>query len=235
MPHRLMRGLLCALATGVVCLPAFAESGERGGTSAAPKISGVALAPRDTSVPRPVVVYLHGICGTASNGCQSFVESTRDYGWLVCPNANGKCPNGGFTWSGSVQEKQRVIERAIEEVAESRPVDRSFPLVLIGFSQGGYVGRDLMLAYPGRYRAALFVGADVKTDAAFVKTSRATKIGFAAGHFDMTARAMKKSAETLAATGFSAQFLSLGEVAHTYVPESPDIGLTALMDWILTD
>jgi len=220
----------------LVCVPAVAESQRENAQSAMETFhSGVAIAPRMALHPKPVVVYLHGICGAAKNGCLSFAESTRDYGWLVCPNANARCDNGGFAWSGTAQEKQRVIDRAIDEVAERYPVDRSFPPVLIGFSQGGYVARELIAAYPAKYRAALFIGADVKVDPSFTRTTRLTRFAFAAGKYDMTARPMRTTAESLAKVGVSAQFLSLGDVGHTYVPETPDIGLTALIDWILTD
>lgn len=236
MARGIARRALCALAMGMVCARAEAESQAENARSPMETFhSGVAIAPRDILHPKPVVVYLHGICGAAKNGCLSFAESTRDYGWLVCPNANVHCDSGGFAWSGTAQEKQRVIDRAIDEVAERYAVDRSFPPVLIGFSQGGYAARELIAAYPTKYRAALFIGADVKVDPTFTRNTRLTRFAFAAGKYDMTARAMRATAESLSKQGISAQFLSLGDVGHTYVPERPDIGLTALIDWILTD
>lgn len=184
--------------------------------------------------PKPLTLYLHGICGDPSNGCAAFAESVTDASWLLCPSAPTACPGGGGTWSAPtetlVDALHRAEVRALEKAPES--IDATRPRVLIGFSQGGYRVVDLLRAEPGRYRSALVIGADVKFSKRSLEKAGVRRVALGAGRYDMTFRAMRKTAEALAHEGFPVRFVDLGRVGHTYVPEPGSESLYEALAWL---
>ena len=132
------------------------------------------------------MVYLHGRCGDATNGCPHFEPGVAGFGWLVCPPATQRCADGGVSWSGSTAQKRAVVDAAIGAVAASFPglVDVAAPSVVIGFSQGAYVAVDMVRERPGRYMGMLLIGAEITATAEALSAAGVKRVVLAAGVYD---------------------------------------------------
>jgi pimeloyl-ACP methyl ester carboxylesterase len=192
-----------------------------------------AYAPRDASEPRPAVVYLHGRCGVTTNGCPYFRAGAQPFGWLVCPQANAKCPGAGASWGGSIDERRAIVDGAIAGVDEAFPgkLDTSTPGVLVGFSQGAWLAIDLARKEPGRWSGLLLIGADVDPRPADLRAAGVRRVVLAAGRYDGAYGAMVEETKRLIAAGIDARFVGLGLVGHTYAAEDPD-AMTSSLAWL---
>jgi pimeloyl-ACP methyl ester carboxylesterase len=200
--------------------PELLEGGEQPIYGAAPS----------TTEPRATFVYLHGMCGVTTNGCGHFRGAP---GWLVCPQANDPCENGGASWRGSTKEKIALVDRAIHAARVRWPESRTAPVVLVGFSQGAYVAMDVARAEPRRFDGLLLMGAFVRSSAAELREAGVRKVAMACGAFDMTFPVMRETTQRLVAQRYPARFESLGRVGHTYVAEAAGDGtLTSLLAWL---
>jgi predicted esterase len=180
----------------------------------------------------PVAVYLHGMCDRAENGCPLFAEGTRQFGFLACPQANARCQGGGSSWGGDLATRERTIDAAVAGIAAANGnADGDAPTVLLGFSQGAYLAPKVALDRPGKYKAMLLIGADVDLDPASLRRAGVERVALAAGMYDGTFHAMKRTADALEKAGYPARFVSLGKVGHTYLGESPDT-LKDTVKWV---
>lgn len=193
-----------------------------------------AYRPTATDAPKPLTIYLHGICGRPENGCPFFKDGVTDASWLVCPSAPTPCPEGGASWSSSTSRVVETILRAEEDAVANAPsaIDTERPRVLIGFSQGGYRVPDLLRAQPGRYRSVLVLAADAKLTKAALDQAGVRKLALGAGRYDQTFRPLRARAEALAREGFLVRFVDLGKVGHTYVPEEGTDAMRETLAWL---
>ncbi len=197
-------------------------------------VTGYVIRPQDLSAPRPVTVYLHGVCGNPANGCPRFRDGVWERSWLLCPSAPGRCESGGASWDGTDASGAltvRRITRAAEMLAPGS-VDREVPGVLIGFSQGSYVARGLLRREPGRWRAVAFVAGFIQVTRAELEAAGVRRAVFAAGRRDLTRRTLEETARRLAEEGFPARFVDLGAVGHTYVPSRDVPGWRDALAWL---
>jgi predicted esterase len=194
--------------------------------------SVLAFPPQNRGGKQAVFVYLHGIGGAPDRGCREFERSVASYGWLVCPRGNVKNDAQSYSWGGTVEDRWRTVEQAIESVASEPEVDPNAKIVLLGFSQGGYVAAEFIRAYPKRIRAALFVGANVRFNKTELEKAGVTKVGYAAGEYDATYSYLRQSHRTLERESYASQFRGLGKVGHTYIGENEAATLDSLVSWL---
>jgi predicted esterase len=197
-----------------------------------PERSVLAFPPQNRGGKQAVFVYLHGIGGAPDRGCREFERSVASYGWLVCPRGNVKNDAQSYSWGGTVEDRWRTVEQAIESVANEPEVDKNAKVVLLGFSQGGYVAAEFIRAYPKRITAALFVGANVRFKKAELEKAGVRKIGYAAGEYDATYSYLRQSHHALESESYSSQFRGLGKVGHTYVGENEAATIDSLVSWL---
>jgi pimeloyl-ACP methyl ester carboxylesterase len=191
------------------------------------------IAPSSTAEARATFVYLHGMCGVTTNGCGHFRGAP---GWLVCPQANDPCSNGGASWRGSTKEKIALVDRALAAARAHWPESAKAPVVLVGFSQGAYVAVDVARAQPRRFDGLLLMGAFVRSSAGELREAGVRKVAMACGALDMTFPVMRETAQRLVAQRYPARFESLGRVGHTYAAEADGDGaLTSLLAWLAED
>ena len=218
---RVWRRVLLGVVFGATCLT---SAGAAIGEGMTPLPSRVGLTVRGAlavpAAPEPApIVLLHGICGEPRNSCAVLGEIAR--GDVVCARADMACPAGGSMWSGGGAAIAR-IEAAVEDAARvSGRFDPSGPRVMVGFSQGAYVAMRAMRTQPGRYPAALLIGAFVKPTRRELESLGLKRLALVAGDYDGAAPTMRASAAQLAAEGFDARYFSLGKVPHTYVGDDP--------------
>jgi pimeloyl-ACP methyl ester carboxylesterase len=194
-----------------------------------------AAPPPDRANARATFVYLHGVCGLTQNGCGHFEGAP---GWLVCPQANTVCSNGGSAWGGSVEEKIAVVDAALAASRAQWPESRNAPVVLIGFSQGSYVAMDIARAQPGRFAGMLLLGADTGHAVDRLRAAHVPRVALVCGAYDMMFPIMRDTPRALAQSksGVAAIFGSLGHVGHTYVAEDgTDDVLSQMLSWIVQD
>jgi predicted esterase len=189
--------------------------------------------PLDRSIPRaPLVVMLHGMCSDPLATCDFWSPAGREGSWLVCPAGNGAC-GGRPDWSGSGEEKARAIDAGIDAVTErwGSHVDHGAGDVLIGFSRGAFVARDVVYARPGRYRGLILVGAAMVPDAERFKSAGIRRVVLASGDYDGARPMMQKAARTLGASGLDARYVSLGPIGHA-LPKDFETVIRNALRWI---
>ena len=193
-----------------------------------------AYAPAENDTAKPLTIYLHGICGNPGNGCPFFRDATTSASWLLCPSAPTECQGGGATWSGSTSSQAAAVENAEQKITALYPlgVDATRPRVLIGFSQGAYTARNLIRTEPGKFRAALFIGADIEITADEFRRAGIARVAFASGQYDMMRKPLEKESAELAAAGFPTRFIDLGAVGHTYMPAQNADVLRDAIAWL---
>lgn len=177
----------------------------------------------------PPLVLLHGVCGEPRNACGAFAGLGS--GDLICARADLACPAGGALWSGGAGALHR-IEAAVERAAAEGRFDKAAPRALAGFSQGAYVALRAARNAPGRYPSVLLIGAFVKPSRAELESAGIVRLALAAGDLDGAARTMRETARSLQVQGFDAQYISLGRVGHTYVPDERH-KLERAVEWTL--
>lgn len=180
----------------------------------------LAFAPLPSARAPATVVYLHGIHGRAKNGCPWMRAGATEVGWLVCPQANVKLPDGAASWGGTAREKAIVIDRA---KAAAKAQGATDDVVLVGFSQGAYVAWDLVRAGETRAKALVLLAADVAPTAAELRAAGVSRIVLGAGNNDATFGALARAARRLEAEGFDVRLVDLGHVGHSYVGEDPSV------------
>ena len=183
---------------------------------------------------RAPIVYLHGICGSPDRGCDAFAADATRFGPFVCPEANSVC-GSSHSWAGTAFAKLDSVDRAMELVAERTrgALDVGRAGLLVGFSQGAYAAQELVVARPGRFRALLLVGAEVKGDPKRFARAGVTRMVLAAGLYDGTHEQMRRAAPGFAGSGVEARFVDLGAVGHTYEPSAERaVALREAWEWL---
>lgn len=171
---------------------------------------------RARRLPREIV-YLHGRGeNPTAEGCPVLRALLMAVGYTRCPAGNTRLW-GGFDWVGRGEEMASRLDE--ESPLEPKLDALAKPSILFGFSQGGYVAPAILAARPGRFFAAILVGADVPLSKTSLERAGVRRIALAAGQWDMTAEGMKRTAKRLAREGVDARFVDLGAVGHTYFPK----------------
>jgi predicted esterase len=183
--------------------------------------------------PMPVVMMLHGMCGDARFACDFWSDAGREGSWLICPGGNARC--GEYDdWKGTGEDKAAALDQAIEAVDRAYgagAVTHAAGDILIGFSRGAFVARDVAYARPGRFRALVLLGASLSPDAARLKASGIQKIVMAAGEYDGARPTMQRAARALDAAGIPTRYVSLGRIPHA-LPDNLGEILRVELAWI---
>ena len=177
--------------------------------------------------------FLHGMCSDAHASCEAVRDLVEPRGALACPTGNGAC-GGWADWKGEGEEKAAHVDASLDagwaHLGEKAEGDQ----VLIGFSRGAFVARDIAYARPGRYAALVLVGAATIPDAERLKSNGIRKVLLASGDFDPARRTMEKAARELSAAGLPARYVHLGPFGHA-LPRDLARTLGGALDWALAE
>ncbi|MBW2453540.1 MAG: hypothetical protein JRI68_03470 [Deltaproteobacteria bacterium] len=186
--------------------------------------------PGGTRAPR--VVMLHGMCSDALATCETWSRAGRAGSFLVCPTGNGRC-HGWPDWRGEVEDKAAFLDSVLDTIERrygsflAKPGDD----ILIGFSRGAFVARDVAYARPGQYRGLILMGAALRPDAERLKASGIRAVVLASGDYDGARPMMQGAATALAAAGLPARFMSLGKIYHR-LPDDLEPRMAEAISWI---
>lgn len=178
----------------------------------------------------PLVILLHGMCSAPANICDGWREDTRDGHWLICPTGNAHCGDW-HDWSGGAEEKALAIDDALaaaDSAIDPALADRSGKAILMGFSRGAFVARDVAYVRPGRFRALVLIGASITPDPARLRAAGVERVVLAAGEYDQARPVMQRAARSLDAAGLPTRYLSLGRIGHWLPPNLGEILAEAL-------
>jgi predicted esterase len=191
---------------------------------ASPRIQGtwgVAYPPADVSVPRPAIVFLHGMWSSPEDACPSFESAATPFGFLVCPRGNAPLGDGKM-WAGGYLDAARNIHAAIDASASLAPpgkLDRTGGGTLLGFSNGAYFAADVALHEPGKWTGLVLISMKLDLDAHALQAAGVRRVLLAAGDADEARSGMQSLAQRLNTPDVEARFMSLGGVGHGFPPD----------------
>jgi predicted esterase len=187
----------------------------------------------------PLVMMLHGACGRPLPTCGSFRRAGREGSWLLCPGGNTsyrgyswECRNE-LDWYGSAEDKASFLDEtlALFEQTFGDLHDPGAGDILMGFSRGAFVARDVVMARPGRWRGLILIGAWLEPAAADLRAAGIRRVVMMAGQHDDARPAMERAVASLNAAGLPARFIDTGPIWHQ-LPEDPEPFIRAALDWV---
>lgn len=164
----------------------------------------------------PLVIGLHGYGESATTLCAHLAKAMPK-SRVVCPPGPTRAEGGGRGWI-DLQRTQAVLDVVLKTTV--RGDDK--PL-LVGFSQGGWLGLREVLSRPERYRAAIIIGTsrfEPPDDAALARVSKSgLRVIFVAGSSDPAAmRAARTAYDLLTENGVPAEKLFAVGLSHALPP-----------------
>jgi predicted esterase len=188
--------------------------------------------PRGGAATSPTrVTFLHGMCMDPQRTCDRVLALGDGHAALACPTGNSAC-GGGADWAGEGEDKAEHLDAALDAAwGHAGAADRGAD-VLIGFSRGAFVARDVAYARPGRFRALILIGAAMSPEASRLAASGIRRVVLASGDFDPARRTMERAARDLEAQGIPARFIRLGPVGHA-LPRDVAARLAQPIAWAL--
>jgi len=179
-----------------------------------------------------VVMMLHGMCSDALATCDYCSRAGREGSFLLCPEGNGRCGDRP-DWRGSGEDKARFLDGVMATVRATygphlRPAGND---ILIGFSRGAFVARDVAYARPGRYRGLILIGAALKPDPKRLRASGIRRVVLAAGDYDCARPTMQLAAARLNAGGLESRYVSTGKIWHQ-LPADLERILRDAIEWV---
>jgi hypothetical protein len=181
---------------------------------------------------RPLVTMLHGMCSEPLPTCELARGAATEVGWYACPTGNGHCGTAA-DWAGSGAVKAEFLAESLAELDAMRLGRRGAEAgdVLIGFSRGAFVARDVAYELAGRWVGLVLIGAALVPDADRLRDHGIRRVVLAAGDFDGARPTMVKAAAALTRRGLPARFVSLGPIYHT-LPADLDARLAPEIAWL---
>lgn len=192
----------------------------------------VAPAEADPAATPHRFAFLHGMCSDARASCEAVRDLVEPHGALACPTGNGAC-GGWADWKGEGEEKAAHVDASLDAAWARLGEKAAGDEVLIGFSRGAFVARDIAYAR-GRYKVLVLIGAATIPDAALLRAHGIRKVVLASGDFDPARRTMEKAARELAASGLPAKYVHLGPFGHA-LPRDLARSLGGALDWALVE
>jgi hypothetical protein len=191
--------------------------------------------PRSRAGALPLTVALHGKDMDPLDLCEGWSDEARAGSWLVCPAGNATSSQA-FDWGGTVEERLVALDTqlAAVEAVYGPLVDHERGDVLVGFSRGGFLARDLLYAGRARFRGVVFLGAAVRLDPVRLRAAGVRRVLLAAGDQDDARSTMQHTALRLAALGMPARFVGLGPIAHV-LPKDLDRIMRDALAWVRAD
>ena len=174
---------------------------------------------------------LHGMCSDPVATCEIGRGAATAVGWFVCPTGNASCGDAA-DWAGSGETKAAFLDPSLAALDQAYgPFVARQGNVLIGFSRGAFVARDVAYARPNRWVGLVLLGAATIPDANRLKANGIRRVVLGAGEYDGSRTTMIKAAAVLSRAGLPARFVSLGPIYHA-LPSDLDRILADALAWV---
>ncbi len=173
---------------------------------------------------------LHGACSDANWTCDRLRGALPDSLVAACAEGNATCEDGSVDWVGTGEQKADHLDAFFQNTAINEPAMTDQGNMLVGFSRGAFVARDVALARPGHYSAIVLIGASIALDPNALKAAGIRRVVLACGDLDSAAKSMQGNHTKLAAAGIETRFVSLGRAYHT-LPEDTAQRLRPALAW----
>lgn len=183
----------------------------------------------------PMMTVLHGACSDVAWTCEQTAGAATADLLVSCPTGNASC-DGGADWSGDGETKASWLDRVDASTRALLDLETAAPAtdVLVGFSRGAFVARDVAYARPGRYRGLVLIGAALSPEPALLRANGIRRVVLAAGDHDGAAPTMRAARDKLIRGGVEARFVSLGPVYHT-LPDDTSSRLAESLRWVTAE
>jgi predicted esterase len=185
-----------------------------------------------TAARASLILMLHGMCSDALATCDFWSRAGREGSFLLCPEGNGRCGDRP-DWQGTGEDKAYFLDGVIAAARAAYGPHLAAPGrdILIGFSRGAFVARDVAYARPGRYRGLILIGAALRPDPERLRASGIRRVVLAAGDYDGARPTMQLAAAELDAAGLTSLYVSTGKIWHQLPADLEQI-LRAAIRWI---
>jgi len=169
-------------------------------------LPGFAVPGPDGANPR--MLFLHGMCSAGVGDVQAFQFTASEHGGILAIRGDTPCDEAGTLRKHSFDlDKLDARIRAAFDVSGGEADD----LVLVGHSQGAFLGERLAEQWPQRYSRLVLIGAPTEPSAARLRHVRGAVM--VSGEFDVTAR-MQRAAAELQAAGIPSTYLEMPGAKH---------------------
>jgi pimeloyl-ACP methyl ester carboxylesterase len=176
------------------------------------------------TAPTRRLLVLHGACMTPASTFDRLEPALPPDLERAAPIGNARCSDGSSDWVGTGSEKAAALEAHLAAAPERGNV-------LVGFSRGAFVARDVALASPERFSGLVFIGASMKLDVDALRAAGVRRVVLASGELDSAHGSMRRNRDALERGGIEARFVSLGRVYHT-LPGDTGERLRAALAWV---
>ena len=183
----------------------------------------------------PMMTVLHGACSDVAWTCRQTAGAAPDQLLVSCPTGNAQC-DGAADWAGDGETKATWLDAIDAATRAELALAPAAPRgdILVGFSRGAFVARDVAYARPGRYRGLVLIGAALSPEPALLRANGIRRVVLAAGNHDGAAPTMRAARDKLVRGGVEARFVSLGPVFHT-LPDDTAARLADSLRWVTDD
>jgi predicted esterase len=189
--------------------------------------------PQERATPPAVLTMLHGMQSSPTRTCDRIAPAARRGLLVVCPTGNVALGDDVADWAGDGADKARHLDGALDAALVPlglRPQANRGD-VLVGFSRGAFVARDVVYERGDRWRGLVLIGAALVPDAERLRASGIRRVVLASGDFDGARSTMVAARAKLCAAGMPARFVSLGPVWHALPADTVD-RLGEALDWV---
>jgi pimeloyl-ACP methyl ester carboxylesterase len=107
-----------------------------------------------------VIVYLHGRGSDPEEHCRRLQETARVYGWLLCPIGPGVRGSGREWRNDPIHASDATIAALDALIARFPRRVRRHDNVLVGFSEGAFVGMNVALRNPRTFPRWWIIASD---------------------------------------------------------------------------
>ncbi len=109
---------------------------------------------------RHILMFLHGRGGNPAEDCRKWARVASQFGWVVCPQGPEDRGGGARAWNNDPGAAKDIIDATVAALHEEyKGHVRTRGNVLIGFSEGAFIGMQVGLKDPKTWSRWLILGA----------------------------------------------------------------------------
>ncbi len=152
---------LAALVLTVPTAEAAAEDGAPRRLEVPGEADGFYVPPRGGKGKRTVLVWLHGRGGNPEADCRKWAQVTTEFGWLLCPAGPENRGGGARGWNNEWPGAKKTVDATMQAfLAKHKKRAKEKGNILIGFSEGAFVGMNIAVREPDVYSRWMILAAN---------------------------------------------------------------------------